>query len=133
MRLTASASLTRGSDATAIVAATLHVTNLADSSQRVWYGDAPCVPPLLVQIRDATGARVIWNAVDAYRSTFCYADRHYADIAPGQTWDYRLNIPVKDILGDSLPRATYTVTGSAKWLEPGFATELALGKLLIER
>src|SRR6476620_10556919 len=68
MRLTASASLTRGYDATAIVAATLHVTNLADSSQRVWYGDAPCVPPLLVQIRDATGARVIWNATDAYRS-----------------------------------------------------------------
>jgi hypothetical protein len=133
MRLTGSALLTRGADSSAFVAASLHVTNLADSTQRVWYGDAPCIPPLLVQIRDATGARAVWNAVDAYRDTFCHAVRHYVDIAPGQTWDYRLNIPVKDILGDSLPRATYVVTGSAKWLEPGFANELVLGQLLIER
>ncbi len=128
MRLTATAELTHDSTTSApAFAATLTVTNVADTTVRVFWAECPSNGPFVLFAYAPGKSTAVWDATDAYAKVNCFAVRHYADIPARQTWQHSVTVPTRDILGDSLPAGRYHLTGSAKWLEPGFPQELSLG------
>jgi hypothetical protein len=133
MVLSSSAQLVSDAAGRTTLAATLHVRNLSDTTARVFHGEAPCIPPLVITAYSTGSTTRVWNATEAYRNVYCYAIRYTVAIPPGQTWEYRISTPVVDVLGDSLPAGAYRFTGSAKWLEPGFPVDLELGVFALKR
>lgn len=132
--LTATASMTRDLATSApAVAATLTVKNASDTTGRIYWAECPSNGPLVVFAYANGSTTPKWNSTDAYRRVACFLVRYYADIAPGRTWQHTITMPVSDILADSLPAGRYRLTGSAKWLEPGFPQELSLGELELTR
>lgn len=130
MTLTGSASLAQDSvSGTVAVVAILTVKNEADTTVRVYWAECPSNGPLVLYAYRRTTDTPVWNATDAYRRVACFLVRYYSEIGPHQTWHHTTTVPVRDILGDSLSPGGYHLTGSAKWLEPGFAGELVLGDL----
>jgi hypothetical protein len=133
MVLGSSAQLVSDASGRTTLAATLQVRNVSDTTARVFHGEAPCIPALVITAYSTGSTTRVWNATEAYRNVYCYAIRYTVAIPPGQTWEYRISTPVVDILGDSLPAGAYRFTGSAKWLEPGFPVDLELGVFALKR
>lgn len=133
MRLTAVASLQQDSAGTMFVDGVLTLTNKADSTIRIAWGECPSNGPLIVSASPVAQPQSTWNATAAYRDVNCFLTLFYFDLSPGQTWRHDTKIPVRDILGDSLAAGVYTFTGSAAALEPGFSQDLPMGELTLNR
>lgn len=133
MELTAASSLVdnAGPGVGPGVELSLTVTNRADTTARIYWGDCASTGPLVVRVTRQGSSTPVWNSLDAYAKVICDLVRHYADVAPGQQWEYDRTIPVRDILGDSLPAGSYTFTASAQFLEPGFSSSIPAGVLAL--
>jgi len=118
------------------VIASLVVTNLADTTRRFLWAD--CVnggPVWLRMYRSRSDSKPVWDsyAATAQQDLQCDLVLHYRDVAPGGQWRFDLPLKVSEILGDTLPAATYSFTVSADGLQPVNRDELPAGQLTLTR
>lgn len=133
MEVTAAASLVQGSGPGIGpgVYVSLNLRNRADTTARIYWGECASTGPLVVRASRTGNSTPAWSSLDAYAKVICDLVRHYADVAPGQHWEYDRTIPVRDILGDSLAAGSYAFTASAQFLEPGFSNSISAGVLTL--
>lgn len=116
------------------IIATLVVTNVADTTQRLEWGDCFTGGPVWVRAYRAPGDRkLVWDANRAYPGIYCLLVGHYRYLLPGGQWQYNLPVRVSEVLGDSLPAGTYSFTISASSLSPANREELPAGQLTLVR
>lgn len=116
------------------IIATLVVTNVADTTQRLDWIDCPTGGPVWVRAYRMPGDRkLVWDANLAYPGIQCLLVGRYRDLLPGAQWQYNLPVRVSEVLGDSLPAGTYSFTVSASSLSPAYREELPAGQLTLVR
>lgn len=116
------------------VLATLVITNVGDTTQRISWSDCYTGGPVWLRAYQVNGDRkLVWDANRAFADLYCDLVGHYRDVQPGAHWQFTLPVPVRKILGDSLPNGSYSFTVSAAALEPVNANELPAGQLVLVR
>lgn len=116
------------------VLASLVVTNVADTVQRLQYSDCIEGGPVRLRATTTIGARTAtWDSYRGFPEFQCLLVLYNRTLPPRGQTRFDLAVPISRILGDSLSPGTFSFTVDAAELQPAYRGELMAGQLSLNR